>query len=276
MILIDLLSLEPYGVKEHETVYGKLLCQCAAGHSWSSCTTCECGAIKSLLFPVCHRCQAFVGKHALVRVVNYRSKGDHTFCNQRPFGALNLKMSQKDDEKHNFPSIVSPEMAFDNTAAMIRLETLQMMMNEMKESLIEDARERACVEIISAVQDMICVFKSECNKMAWKHGLSKALKKVPKTRYGHKRELASSFDGEDVVIFELKAFLRILESAQCLEEDLADIYDLPTAFTAVILEVLKEELKYKVPTKEIIDFRRVDYYFRGTLKALGKKSVKEL
>ena len=223
--------------------------------------------MKSLLsvFSV-SRFQAFAGNHALVRVGNYRPKEGHTLCNQRPFGASNLKMSQKDDEKHNFPSIVSPEMTSDETAAMIR---------EMREYILENARERACLEIISAVQDMICAFKSECNKMALKQGLSKVLEEVS-TRSGYKRRLASSIDERDVVIFELKAFVRILESAQCLQEDLADIYDLPTAVTALVLEVLNEELEYKIPTKEIIDYGRVDTYFRSTLKALGKKSIKEL
>lgn len=148
--------------------------------------------------------------------------------------------------------------------------------DKISKFFIECAREKACVEILSAVQDMICVFKSECNKMAWKQGLTKVLNKVTKRRYGYRRQLASSLGGRDVVIFELKAFVRILESAQCLEEDLADTYDLPGAVTALVLEVLREELKYKIPTKEIVDFKDVNRYFRNTLSTLGKKSVEEL
>ena len=221
------------------------------------------------------RSQAFVIKYAQVRVGNYCLNKDHTLGNQQPFGASNLKMSQKDDEKHNnFPSVLPTEMTFDETAAMIRLNAA--MIDKLQKYFIREDRKSACVEILSAVQDVICVFKSECNKMARKQRLSKVLKNVPKTRYDYLRQLASSLDEKHVIIFELKAIVRILESAQCLEEDSAYGHSLPSAVTALVLEVLNEELKYKIPTKKIIDFKDVNMYFESTLRTLGKKIVEEL
>lgn len=99
---------------------------------------------------------------------------------------------------------------------------------------MRETRKDACVEIISAVQDVIFVFKSECDKMARKQGLTNVLEKVPKRRYGYARHFCSSADEIDVVIFELKAFVRIFESAQCLEEDLAYRRRLPSAIKALV------------------------------------------
>lgn len=56
-------------------------------------------------------------------------------------------------------------------AAMIRLNAA--MIDKLQKYFIGEDRKSACVEILSAVQDVICVFKSECNKIARKQGLSK-------------------------------------------------------------------------------------------------------
>jgi hypothetical protein len=139
----------------------------------------------------------------------------------------------------------------------------------------EDRREKACKEIAFGVQDVNAKSLLETNYIVKEKGLSEVFKSTRETRNGGAHLLLNTDQG-NTVNYKKKAFVRILENANCLEDDL-DAVGITRDVIAVVLDVLREELKnVVVPAPKKAEVSTVNKFFKHTLQTMGKICVKEL
>jgi hypothetical protein len=139
----------------------------------------------------------------------------------------------------------------------------------------EDRREKACKEIAFGVQDVNAKSLLETNYIVKEKGLSEVFKSTRETRNGGAHLLLNTDQG-NTVNYKKKAFVRILENANCLEDDL-DAVGITRDVIAVVLDVLREELKnVVVPAPKKAEVSTVNKFFKHTLQTMGKICVEEL
>jgi hypothetical protein len=133
---------------------------------------------------------------------------------------------------------------------------------------------RASMEIMSGVQDMNSALRLENNDIFRKQGLSGTLRML-RDRRNNGAHLLINPETKDTLAFKKKALLLILENAQFLEVELKRI-GVPSTVTALLSEVLREELLKSEGTTSEISFFEVDYFFISTLESICVNSIEDL
>jgi hypothetical protein len=125
------------------------------------------------------------------------------------------------------------------------------------------------------VQDVNAKSLLETTYIVKEKGLSEVFKSTRETRNGGAHLLLNTDQG-NTVNYKKKAFVRILENANCLEDDL-DAVGITRDVIAVVLDVLREELKnVVVPAPKKAEVSTVNKFFKHTLQTMGKICVEEL
>jgi len=145
----------------------------------------------------------------------------------------------------------------------------------LKSDFLEERREKACKEIAFGVQDVNAQSLLETNSIVNMKGLSGVFRSLRESRHDA-AHLFRKDDPPDTVIYKKAAFIRILESSNCLKDDL-DADGITSDVLAVVLDVLRNELKnVTVRIPKLAEVAKVDKFFKNTLRTLDKRCIEDL
>ena len=157
----------------------------------------------------------------------------------------------------------------------LKLEINQhtLKVKRLEDYLDADIREKACKEIEFGVQDVNNFSFLEKNVNIKNKGLAETFTLMRDSR-NTTAHLLLKVDQPNS--YKKKAFVRILENANCLGDDL-DAIGITSDMIAAVLDVLREELKdIQVPTLKEAEVTNVNKFFKHTLTTIGKGSVANL
>ena len=153
------------------------------------------------------------------------------------------------------------------------INSLNLRVKRLEDYLDADIREKAYKEIEFGVQDVNNFSFLEKNVRIQNKGLAETFALLRDSRNATAHLLLKVDQSNN---YKKKAFVRILESANCLGDDL-DAIGITNDMIAAVLDVLREELKdVQVPTPKEAEVTKVNKFFKHTLTTIGKGSVENL